>query len=685
MAKPQKKTIINLSDHKLSPTEEFVLSHGLNFCLPPNNIKREEIFAEFEVLFGQLLHHVPHTPEQFSALKAKLSDLAHAYCGTPVDIGDFLILKECIQAGKSLRSNENIHVTKPDKGSGVVILNKSDYISKMEFILQDSSKFKTLGSSAEADNTTKIEAQIQRRLLQLKKEGLLPADIYNKIRPTGSQRPRMYGLPKIHKKDVPLRPILSMTGSAQHQLAQWLSSVIDPVLSLYSSHCISDSFTFADAVRNFNFSSSVFLCSYDVVSLFTNVPLTETIDICANALYNGELSPPPFPRDVFVELMQKATSSVEFSFNNIMHQQVDGVAMGSPLGPSLANIFVGYHEALLFKRVNKPLMYYRYVDDTFTVFSNEADCNDFLTHLNSLHPSLRFTFEKESNHSLPFLDVLVEKKDHQFITSVYRKPTFTGQYVRWNSFCPKKRKLNLISTLVHRALVICSKSTLQKELSNIRSILLDNGYPKQVINTAISKKIVQFQKPAVSGPKKCPVYLHLPWLGNVSTKFEMQIKTAVKRCYFAVEPNIIFKTRQLLPATKKDVLPTCYQSNIIYEFVCHCDSRYVGRTSQRLQQRINQHIPKSVINKQNFQNRMKLARSCKPTKSPQPEISFSAIGQHLLENPSCAKEYNDQKFSILARGRTAFHLSTLEATYIKTTKPDLCKQKEFVYGLKITH
>ena len=138
--------------------------------------------------------------------------------------------------------------------------------------------------------------------------------------------------------------------------------------------------------------------------------------------------------------MQTAISSVEFSFNNILHRQIDGVAMGSPLGPSLANIFVGYYEALLFKRVNKPLMYYRYVDDTFAVFTDEDECNEFFSHLNSLYPSLRFTLEKECNGTLPFLDVLVEKNDHKFVTSIYRKPTFPGQYIRWNSFCPMKRK-----------------------------------------------------------------------------------------------------------------------------------------------------------------------------------------------------------------------------------------------------
>ena len=684
-SKEQRKTIINLSSYTLSSNEEFVLSHGLNFCLPPNNIQREKIFAEFEVLIGQLLHHVPHSSEQFSALKARLSDLAHAFCGTPVDIGDFLILKECIHAIKSLRSNESILITKPDKGSGVVILDKSDYVSKMNCILQDKSKFENLGPANEFDNTAKTEGKIQKRLLQLKKDDLLPAKIYNSIRPTGSQQPRMYGLPKIHKKDVPLRPILSMTGSSQHQLAQWLTSVIDPVLSLYSTFCISDSFSFANEVKTFKFPSSVFLCSFDVSSLFTNVPLSETIEICADALYNGDLKTPPFPREIFVELMQTATSSVEFSFNDTMHRQIDGVAMGSPLGPALANIFVGYYEAELFKKVNRPMVYYRYVDDTFAAFNNEENCNAFFSHLNSLHPSLHFTFEKECGGTLPFLDVLVEKNDCHIITSIYRKPTFTGQYVRWNSFSPKKRKINLISTLVHRALAICSKSTLSAELSKIRSILINNGYPENIIDAVTKRKIIQFFKPIPSGPKKCPVYLHLPWLGNVSMTLETQIKTAVKRCYFAVEPRIVFTTRQLLPATTKDVLPASHKSNIVYQYLCHCDSRYVGRTSQRLQQRITQHVPKSVRGVHTFQDRTSLARSCKPIKSLNTEISSSAIGQHLLHNQLCTQNYSDDKFSILAHGRTAFHLLTLEATYIKTSKPNLCKQKEFVYSLKISH
>ena len=369
-----------------------------------------------------------------------------------------------------------------------------------------------------------------------------------------------------------------MTGSAQHQLAKWLATVLQPVLSLYFSHCLPDSFSFANIIKNCNLvPSSIFMCSFDISSLFTNVPLAETIEICANGLYsNNNLSSPLFPPSVFIELMELATSSIEFSFNNEMYRQIDGVAMGSPLGPALANIFVGYHEAKLFGNEDKPLMYHRYVDDTFLIFRDETQSNSFLDKLNSLHPSLLFSQEKECNQSFPFLDVLVEKNASHFLTSVYRKPTFTGRYIRWNSFSSSKRKTNLICTLTHRALAICSPEKLQPELDKIRFILLNNNYPDYIIQSSISKTITQFNKPSHFGPKKCPVYLRLPWLGSILNKSEKQIKSAIHNCFYAVEPRVVFKTNEMLAATQKDVLPTHQQSNIVYQFRCRCDSRYVG-------------------------------------------------------------------------------------------------------------
>ena len=178
------------------------------------------------------------------------------------------------------------------------------------------------------------------------------------------------------------------------------------------------------------------MCSYDIKSLFTNVPLEETIQICTKELYHCDIErpPPPLSEKSFIKLIRKVTTGVEFTFDDIMYRQIDGVAMGSPLGPVLANIFVGFQE----ERLNiddRPdvLLYHQYVDDTFAL-EIEKDDEDLLTELNNLHPSLQFTCAKEEGNKLPVLDVHVQKALSTegedvctvFETTIYRKPTFTG-------------------------------------------------------------------------------------------------------------------------------------------------------------------------------------------------------------------------------------------------------------------
>ena len=212
---------------------------------------------------------------------------------------------------------------------------KSDYIKKMSSILDDQTMFLNMAGIYLHENTAKNKQKLQQRLLDLANQKILARDVYDRDRSTGSQRPRMYGLPKTHKENIPLRPILSLIGSSQNKLAKWLAEIFPPVLKLYSSHCVKDSFTFANFIQNCHLEpAKTFLCYFDISSLFTNVPLDETIEICADALYRGHLDCPPIPEDTFRELMLIATRGVEFSFNNQMYKQLDGVAMGSPLGPA---------------------------------------------------------------------------------------------------------------------------------------------------------------------------------------------------------------------------------------------------------------------------------------------------------------------------------------------------------------
>ena len=184
---------------------------------------------------------------------------------------------------------------------------------------------------------------------------------------------------------------------------------------------------------------------------------------------------------------------------------------------------LGFHESRLLDNTAKPGVYFRYVDDSFVIFGSELDYDHFHEKLNLLHPALKFTIEKEQTNSLNFLDVLVEKEGTVFLTSIYRKPTFTGKYISWNSFSPKTRKISLIKTLVYRALMICSKTKLGPELDKIKQLVIEYGYPANVLLSCINQKLANFAAEKPVGPEKCPVYLKLPWIGNISSKFENQI------------------------------------------------------------------------------------------------------------------------------------------------------------------
>ena len=213
------------------------------------------------------------------------------------------------------------------------------------------------------------------------------------------------------------------------------------------------------------------MCSFDVSSLFTNVPLDETIEICLDKLY-ALANPPRLPRLVLKNLLLFATKKSHFVFDGQYYDQIDGVAMGSPLGPVLANIFMcDFEEKWVLKNISQPTIWFRYVDDTFTLFKNKTDALSFSHYLNGRH-NIKFTIEFEQNDEIPFLDILLKRNlDSSFSTSIYRKKTFTVLYSKWDSFTPRKYKINLVRTSAYRCIRICSSPRLlQFALDDLKRI-----------------------------------------------------------------------------------------------------------------------------------------------------------------------------------------------------------------------
>ena len=227
------------------------------------------------------------------------------------------------------------------------------------------------------------------------------------------------------------------------------------------------------------------MVSFDVVSLFTNVPRDLAISVAARRLQSDDTLQDRSNLSVhnILSLLTICLDATFLSFRGQYYQQIKGTAMGSPVSVTVANMVVEDEEQrALATFISPPQFWKRYVDDTFTVIPEEM-VSAFHEHLNSIDSNIQFTIEKESNCVLPFLDVLIEcQLDGSVLTSVFRKPTHTDKYLDFQSHHPMSHKISVIRTLYSHARGLSSTmvQTVREE-EHVLKVLKENGYPGCVI------------------------------------------------------------------------------------------------------------------------------------------------------------------------------------------------------------
>ena len=484
--------------------------------------------------------------------------------------------------------------------------------------------------------------------------------------PKGCVIPR---LPKVHKSNYPLRPVLSMTNSAYHSVAKFLDiEILKPLVEETKLFSIKDSFEFKDAITNIQLHDEEVCLSFDVRNLFTCIPVDQTIDLICDKLYRSDRSPPKLSECVLTEsncrsLLKILTKDIHFVFDGIVYQQSDGLAMGSPLSGSFSELFMNSLEEQMTSTLQSLSYYGRFADDTFLVARNEDMGNYLFRMFNNLHPSIKFTRENADH----FLDIQLHRDETGNITSsVFRKETFTSLYNNFNSFSPRRFKSNLVSTLFYRAKRLCSLQHLPDEIQFLERILRNNGYPQWFIAKHSNRNFERFPT-----AEKKKFFFDVQYYGRTSEIVANDIRKKIERAYFSLKPIPVFRTQVLAPDSVKDILPLDRKPMVTYTFECTCGASYAGKSERNLQTRVKEHVPKWL-----------LSSNQRPKSRNPPQ---SAVTRHLCECDSKQEilKQENNGFKVLKQERSSIRLAIQESVTIRHLQPDLCLQKERLYILKL--
>jgi hypothetical protein len=226
------------------------------------------------------------------------------------------------RALRSLKANDLLTVLSADKGNAAVVMGTSDYNKEIATLLQD---------KAYAKLKKDLTESIERKTVLLPKKSSFP-EVCQQVRPQGSRPPRLYGLPKIHKPGVPLRSIVNTIGSPTCRLAQYLARLLSGHTG-HSPHHINNSIEFVQVFSSLQVDTRDIMVSCDIVSLFTKVPIKNTMDLLGRH----------FVEDV-LGLFRRVLTTSYFTFNGQFYGQTDGVVMGSPLSPVIADFYMEDYE-----------------------------------------------------------------------------------------------------------------------------------------------------------------------------------------------------------------------------------------------------------------------------------------------------------------------------------------------------
>ena len=280
--------------------ETYLLAKGLNSSITSKSLPNKDSIATIEDAVKGL------GKDEADTIRAKVS-LTLQNSKPPKDN----LSKDERKAFKELQSDTSIVILPADKGRSTVILNREDYLEKcMDHI--NNGQYQLL----KKDPTTKIKTKTLKQLKVLKDNEFIDNKLYYYLKPTDSPAPRFYGQPKIHKPGVPIRPIVSYSGSPLYNLNKYIANILKAYVRDENNNA-KNSTTFSNYIRYVPIEDDEIMVSFDVTSLYTNIPITDTLNIIKDYVNNDDqfTRKTVIPQDKFLDLVHLVLTTTWYTFN----------------------------------------------------------------------------------------------------------------------------------------------------------------------------------------------------------------------------------------------------------------------------------------------------------------------------------------------------------------------------------
>jgi hypothetical protein len=404
----------------------------------------------------------------------------------------------------SLQKNKNIVIKPTDKNLGPAVMDVTEYINQIltEHLLTDTYLQLTEGEAKHKLNVIKdtLKSLLANNANNLSKSELL---FFKRSLQEHHRMPIFYGLPKVHKQPVTLRPVVSTSGSLLAIFSTWLDYRMKELLTLVQSH-VKNSFTALTELKNLYIPDNALLFAADATSMYTNIE----IDIGMSAIrhfleHNKARIPKDFPTEFFLETLHLVMQNNVFSFANTFWLQLTGTAMGTPAACAYATLTFGdYENSLILQKYKHQLLYYkRYIDDIVGVWlpSSENDSitwENFKKDLNNWG-SLRWKIENPSKKTV-FLDLELSIQDNAITTKTYQKDMNLYLYIPPLSAHPPSCFKGLITGEVRRYWLQNNPEDFKTLLLKFIGRLLSRGHTLQDISPLLQNAAATLDDKAIN-------------------------------------------------------------------------------------------------------------------------------------------------------------------------------------------